>query len=1285
METPLDNLQPPARTDDSELGYAPRYRQSAESSDDVDEPLAYKMQYNSVYNLTNELAGGTIYSSGCVVDAHAASQASNDLNSALDPAVAFIAPGSGTMQPVGSDNSDDEDSLNRIAGYTRSASLSARTAVETAAAIAARTAALSERLSFRARAESEQQVPHTQISTGLTACPQTTSVATNSSNLNAGTATSSTASIAATDAFLAAENSPSSNVKQEGPAGEDPAAALFQGTVPPVQAWHLAQQASMGLPQAPPVPDPHQSLPVCEVLVNHADFEAASSSGIGYIMSTGFLTSQRPQLPARSPKLLSDNLGAFGVAGSVGEGPFVEHGSGSYLAAGDGTQLQQLVMPPDKVEPYVRNPMLPSAQTNALVGTVPGAPSVLHEEWAPASTSSDVPSAPPTWRKSDLRSFEDVSLDLATGSAAGPCAWQAHSSRQSGTGSEIGTVELPLDAPEVVATVEHPVFDDPDVLPHDHTVPHLKSEPLTVPAAAAGTQLAISNADQLLDGYRIAAAAGLVSPELASLLGLAPPPAEDATAAGGRQNLLLGEEGERGSLLKADGVDDLISKGGPGAVGAELAAGLVPQPEPLASMGSGLQVTKVVEGGPGAAVPAVAVRKLSSAAVVQHDTAGDPFDAADTDDEAAGFMVKPSQIASGVPASGLGSADMRPRYSQEREFVVPRTTAVAQELPYAMQPDPHAGVEAQISPQTVGTPAAAVAAAAAGIGLTMVGGVAVAAAAAADQRAVAVVRGQQQPWHGPANGAISVSGPPRGVIMPAGQAGPQPMQQQQQPQFFPPPPYVRPPAPGGPCSQPGLTLPTSIHSSASPTTALEPHQPPHQPPQGPQLHPTGPPPHPAVPGFGFGPQANFPAGRGAPGAPLPSASAANSVAPGAPPLLAPHGGAPWPQGGPGSGPYGPGLIPRPGLPLRPLMQPQPQPGVPHGATRQGIHPPPGQGLGPVRMVFPQGQPGPGLGPGVRPPFNGGTMAPQPVGPVGTPRPPLAPGAAGPRPPHAAVLPPPKPSPYPGLLYTEGRDTLGRPVVVLNTAMLPAKAKKNDVLQHLLQELQPVVQGDYVIVVLSLAMGVKASSVSSTWALGAYRSLAKPYRKNVKHIVLVQPTAWARTLLALAQPFVSKKAAHKVKKVDNLVQISDATGGEVKLESLGGRFIREIQYGLGAPPLAGLVPTPGPGVSQRPPVPGPMVPPPRGAMPPGHPAPLYQGPPGPYIPSAPRPMPPGSSIATPVYGPGGPGPATAGRTQGPPPPRPQFPPSMSGPGGVGGGPQLGRGNELGAAVPPPGPR
>jgi hypothetical protein len=94
-------------------------------------------------------------------------------------------------------------------------------------------------------------------------------------------------------------------------------------------------------------------------------------------------------------------------------------------------------------------------------------------------------------------------------------------------------------------------------------------------------------------------------------------------------------------------------------------------------------------------------------------------------------------------------------------------------------------------------------------------------------------------------------------------------------------------------------------------------------------------------------------------------------------------------------------------------------------------------------------------------------------------------------------------------------------------------------------------------------------------------------------------------------------------------VAEATGGEVKLESLGARFVREVQYGLGAPPLAGLFP------SQPPPQPGSQPPRPPGAL--G--APLLQGGPAPLPQQQPgRPggpgVPPGAGPRGPF--PGGPG-------------------------------------------------
>ena len=72
--------------------------------------------------------------------------------------------------------------------------------------------------------------------------------------------------------------------------------------------------------------------------------------------------------------------------------------------------------------------------------------------------------------------------------------------------------------------------------------------------------------------------------------------------------------------------------------------------------------------------------------------------------------------------------------------------------------------------------------------------------------------------------------------------------------------------------------------------------------------------------------------------------------------------------------------------------------------------------------------------------------------------------------------------------------------------------------------------DYVLVVVSVSLGLRVSRVSGLWALNVYRRLAKPYRKNVKHIVLVSPSPMAKAILAITAPFVSSKAMAKVKKV-----------------------------------------------------------------------------------------------------------------------------------------------------------
>ena len=50
-----------------------------------------------------------------------------------------------------------------------------------------------------------------------------------------------------------------------------------------------------------------------------------------------------------------------------------------------------------------------------------------------------------------------------------------------------------------------------------------------------------------------------------------------------------------------------------------------------------------------------------------------------------------------------------------------------------------------------------------------------------------------------------------------------------------------------------------------------------------------------------------------------------------------------------------------------------------------------------------------------------------------------------------------------------------------------------------------------------------------------------------------PAAFLRAVLAFMRPFISKKAARKIKVVQSLQEIAAATEGEVTLQSLGPAF------------------------------------------------------------------------------------------------------------------------------------
>ncbi len=76
----------------------------------------------------------------------------------------------------------------------------------------------------------------------------------------------------------------------------------------------------------------------------------------------------------------------------------------------------------------------------------------------------------------------------------------------------------------------------------------------------------------------------------------------------------------------------------------------------------------------------------------------------------------------------------------------------------------------------------------------------------------------------------------------------------------------------------------------------------------------------------------------------------------------------------------------------------------------------------------------------------------------------------------------------------------------------------------------LMQGPYVLVMVATGQHQKSNKLPAMWLISAYRSLSRPFRKNVGYILLVRPTGGLKALVACIRPFVSAKAARKVRKV-----------------------------------------------------------------------------------------------------------------------------------------------------------
>ena len=98
----------------------------------------------------------------------------------------------------------------------------------------------------------------------------------------------------------------------------------------------------------------------------------------------------------------------------------------------------------------------------------------------------------------------------------------------------------------------------------------------------------------------------------------------------------------------------------------------------------------------------------------------------------------------------------------------------------------------------------------------------------------------------------------------------------------------------------------------------------------------------------------------------------------------------------------------------------------------------------------------------------------------------------------------------------------------------------------------LLQGLYVLVMVATSQTQRSNKLPAMWLISAFRNLSRPFRKNVRYILLVRPTGGLKALVACIRPFVSAKAAKKVRKVRqqqnwylyHVIRISDQCMGLV---------------------------------------------------------------------------------------------------------------------------------------------
>ncbi|XP_053573543.1 BCL2/adenovirus E1B 19 kDa protein-interacting protein 2 isoform X2 [Bombina bombina] len=117
------------------------------------------------------------------------------------------------------------------------------------------------------------------------------------------------------------------------------------------------------------------------------------------------------------------------------------------------------------------------------------------------------------------------------------------------------------------------------------------------------------------------------------------------------------------------------------------------------------------------------------------------------------------------------------------------------------------------------------------------------------------------------------------------------------------------------------------------------------------------------------------------------------------------------------------------------------------------------------------------------------------------------------------------------------------IIVFAVCFMPDSSQPNyrylmdNIFKYVIGTLEMLVAENYMIVYLNGAT-TRRKMPSLGWLRKCYQQIDRRLRKNLKSLIIVHPSWFIRTLLAITRPFISSKFSQKIKYVFSLVELAE---------------------------------------------------------------------------------------------------------------------------------------------------